>query len=1137
MRQKAKVSLLFAVVFVLLSMSLGAQNITGKFNQQKLGTVLKEIERQSGLSVIYNKGELDEGKTVSATFDNTPVKDALKRVLGDDVNVVITDKMVTLSQAKAPQTEVPPFTGRVVDEKGEPVPGAGVMIAGTSKGTLTDINGVFTLPDMKDNAELEISCVGYETATVRGKRNARNIVLREDILLLEETVVIGYGKQSRAKVTNAIAKIDGSKLVEDMNVSSFDQALGAKLPGVVIQQTSGAPGAGVNIKVRGTNSINYSGSPLIVVDGVPLSGNASNDTMQGSADIVYNQYTANPLALINPADIESIDVLKDAASAAIYGSRGSNGVIIITTKQGKEGKTRINFGSYWGFSQLTKKIDVMDAYELSAFTKKARDLAYLNANPGASADDPMSARSNANWRYPDYIMPYVNGVQGLTNTDWQDEIYRNAFQQNYDLSISGGNSKLNYYVSGNFTDQDGIIINTGMKRYGVRTNLNAKITDRITMGLRMSASRTDNKMVISEDAWSREALVIVALMYHPMLPVYNEDGTLATDLMLQESAKGTNVASLVNPVALATMVKNNLVSNNLNGSVDFNWEIFDGLNLKTSFGVESVGMNREYYRPKSLSHRYQMAPTTTYNTGFDVRSSIFNWISETNLTYAKQFGDHSVEGLLGFSAQKEHSSYVQAKGTNFPNDVVTTINAAATTTGKSFAQEASMVSFLGRVMYSYKDKYLFTASLRRDGASRFAENTKWGWFPSVSAGWNISREDFFPKNNVVTDLKLRASWGLTGNANIGYYGGTALMGANNYVFGGTNGTLAAGFAPQNSPNTDLSWESTSTINLGIDAAFANNMFKVAVDAYQSNTSGLLLDVTVPASSGFTSALQNIGQVRNRGIEGMISTTQRFGRDWTWEGSLVMSHNQNKVLALGPGQTEFTQRSGLNDYSYIVRVGESLGSFYGYKIDGRFLTQEEFDNYPHVNASQGVGDFKYVDVSGPDGVPDGKITADDRVILGNANPKFTWGFNNTLRWRNLDFTFNIEGKHGHQIFNATHRYLAEAWGNNLRYWGSEEAPRPVWAYGTASHTRASSLHVEDASFVRIRNIALGYTFHNVLGISRVRVYASTTNPFTFTNYSGYNPEVSNHGGSAIIAGEDFGNYPVSRSYIFGFNVSF
>lgn len=1138
MRQKTKAFLLFAFVLVLVSTGLNAQNITGKFSQQRLGSVLKEIERQSGLSVIYNKSELDDSKTVTATFNNTPVRDALKSVLGDDVKIVITDKMVTLSQAKAPQTDNTAFTGRVIDEKGEPVPGAGVLIAGTNKGAMTDINGVFTLPDMKDNSELEVSCVGYESTVVRGKRNARTIVLREDILLLEETVVIGYGKQSRAKVTNAIAKIDGSKLVEDMNVSSFDQALGAKLPGVVIQQTSGAPGAGVNIKIRGTNSINYSGSPLIVVDGVPLSGNASNDTMQGSADIVYNQYTANPLALINPADIESIDVLKDAASAAIYGSRGSNGVIIITTKQGKEGKTRVNFGSYVGFSQITKKIDVMDAYEISAFTKKARDLAYLANNPGASADDPMSARTNANWRYPDYIMPYVRGEKGLTNTDWQDEIYRNAFQQNYDLSLSGGNSRLNYYVSGNFTDQDGIIINTGMKRYGLRTNLNANLTDRITMGLRVSASRTDNKMVISEDAWSREALVIVALMYHPMLPVYNADGSLATDLMLQESAKGTNVASLVNPVALATMVKNNLVSDNFNGAVDFNWAITNDLALKTSFGVEAVGMNRVYYRPKSLSHRYQMAPTTTYNTGFDTRSSIFNWISETNLTYTKQFGNHSVEGLLGFSAQKEHSAYTQAKGTNFPNDVVTTINAAATTTGKSFAQEASMVSFLGRVMYSYMDKYLFTASLRRDGSSRFAANTKWGWFPSVSAGWNISREDFFPRNNVVTDLKLRASYGLTGNANIPYYGGTALMGANNYVFGsGNSHTLAAGFAPSNSPNTDLSWESTATINLGIDAAFANNMFKLAVDAYQSATSGLLLDVTVPASSGFTTALQNIGKVRNRGIEAMLSTTQRLGHDWTWESSLVMSTNQNKVMALGPGQTQMLKRSGLNDDSYIVRVGESLGSFFGYEIDGRFMTQEEFDSYPHIDGSQGVGDFKYVDVSGPDGKPDGKITADDRVILGNANPKFTWGFNNTLRWKNLDFTFNVEGKHGQQIFNATHRYLAEAWGNNLRYWGSEDAPRPVWAYGTKSHTRASRLHVEDASFVRIRNISLGYTFHNLFGIGRLRVYASTTNPFTFTKYSGYNPEVSNHGGSAVIAGEDFGNYPVSRSYILGINVSF
>ena len=357
------------------------------------------------------------------------------------------------------------------------------------------------------------------------------------------------------------------------------------------------------------------------------------------------------------------------------------------------------------------------------------------------------------------------------------------------------------------------------------------------------------------------------------------------------------------------------------------------------------------------------------------------------------------------------------------------------------------------------------------------------------------------------------------------------MSASNYVLG-TGRTLAAGFAPGNSPNQDLSWESTATINMGVDAAFAQNMFKLALDAYQSTTSDLLLDVTVPATSGFTSALQNIGKVRNRGVEMMLSTTQRIGHDFTWDGSVVISANRNKVMALGPGQEQILYRSGLADDSYIVKVGESLGSFYGYEIDGRFLTQDEFDAYPHIDNNQGVGDFRYVDTDG-----DGDVDADDRVILGNANPKLTWGFNNSFRWKGLDFTFNIEGKHGQQIFNATHRYLAEAWGNNLRYWGSEDAPRPVWAYSTKSHTRASRLHVEDASFVRIRNVSLGYTFRNILGLERCRLYVSATNPLTFTNYTGYNPEVSNHGNSAIIAGEDFGNYPVSRSYVLGFNVSF
>ena len=931
-------------------------------------------------------------------------------------------------------------------------------------------------------------------------------------------------------MTGAISKIEASDLVKDVPVSSFDQALAGKLPGVNISQATGAPGSGVNIKIRGTSSLNYGGHPLIVVDGLPLSNSVFDETLQGESTIsgFQSSYTINPMSSINPSDIESIDVLKDAASTAIYGSRGSNGVIMITTKKGKIGKPTVNFNAYAGAQMLTKKVDLMDAYELANYTKLSRDQAWEAV--GGNPNDPLSVRTGSNYIYPDYMLPYLEGQQGLTNTDWQDEIYRTALQQNYDISIGGGTEDVRYYVSGNFMNQEGIIINSGMKRYAVRANLETHITSKLRFGLRMNASQTDNDLVQSEGAWGNEGIVITALMYHPNLPAYNPDGSIATDLMLNEVRDGQNIARIQNPIALAKLQTNKLRNRSLIGNADLEYTIIDGLKVKTAIGIESIGMHRNFYRPKNLSHPNEFAPTTNYNYGLDSRATIFNWISETSVTWDKSWNEHNLNLLGNFSAQKETTSYSLLEGLNFPNDNVETINAAATTSGSSFDQAAAMASFLVRGMYSFGSKYMLSASLRYDGSSRFAEDSRWGWFPSVSAGWNIAQEAFYPQDAVVNNLKLRASYGITGNAEIPYYGGVSVLAAKNYLFGNN---IALGFSPENSPNRDLSWESTGTVNVGVDAGFWDNKLQVSFDAYSATTRDLLLDVTIPATSGLTSALQNVGKVRNQGLEMLVSTYHEFNNDWKLDVSLSMATNRNEVLALGPGQDQILYSSGLSDPSFIVKVGEPVGSFYGYKVLGIFESQEQFDSTPHLqNANQGVGDFIYADTNN-----DGVVDESDRVILGNANPDFTWGLNGTLAWKNFDLGFGFEGKHGQQVFNATHRYLAEAWGNNLAVYLEDDAPRPVWGYGTRSHTRPSSWHVENASFVRIRNLTLGYTFHNLAFLQRLRIYVSATNPFTFTGYSGYNPEVSNAGTNAITAGEDFGNYPVSKSFVGGINVTF
>ena len=1111
------------------------ENVTLNVNNETVENVLGDLSKQTGLKFFYDQKVVDNAPHVTLNVKDAPIQTVLNKIsIQTQLNFNRNNNTITvgrLVEEEARQQKIKTVSGTVLDANGMSIIGANVLVKGTTNGVITNIDGNYTLENVPTNAIIQISYIGYQTVELAANSpQLANVTLREDSEALDEVVVIGYGTQSKAKITGAISKLDGSELVGDLAVSSFDQALASKLPGVNISQATGAPGSGVNIKIRGTSSLNYGGHPLIVVDGLPLSNSVFDETLQGQSTISNFQstYSINPMSSINPSDIESIDVLKDAASTAIYGSRGSNGVIMITTKKGKVGKPVVNFNAYAGAQMLSKKVDVMDAYELANYTKLARDLAWEAV--GGNINDPLSVRTGANYVYPDYMLPYIEGQQGLTNTDWQDEIYRTAVQQNYDISIGGGNEDLRYYVSGNFMNQEGIIINSGMKRYAVRANIDANITKKLRFGLRMNVSQTDNDLVQSEGAWGNESIVITALMFHPNLPAYNSDGSIATDLMLNEINKGVNVATLQNPVALATMETNKLRNRSFIGNAELEYTLLEGLKIRTAVGIESIGLHREFYRPKNLSHFKEFAPTKNYNYGMDSRASIFNWISETSITYDKNWGDHNLNLLGNFSAQKETTSYSLLEGLNFPNDNVETINAAATTSGSSFSQAAAMASFLARAMYSYGSKYMLSASLRYDGSSRFAENSRWGWFPSVSGGWNIAQEAFYPEDAIVNSLKLRASYGITGNAEIPYYGGVAVLTANNYTLGNQ---INLGFSPENSPNKDLSWESTGTVNIGIDAGFWDNKWQVSFDAYSSTTRNLLLNVTVPATSGLTSALQNVGKIRNQGLELMISTHQEFNRDWKLDVSLAMATNRNKVLALGPGQDQILYSSGLSDPSFIVKVGEPVGSFYGYKVLGIFETQEQFDSTPHLeSANQGVGDFIYADTNG-----DGKVNEEDRVILGNANPDFTWGLNGTLSWKNWELGFGIEGKHGQQVFNATHRYLAEAWGNNLSCYLDDDAPRPVWAYGTKSHTRPSSWHVENASFVRIRNLTLGYTFNNIPFLKRLRVYVSATNPFTFTGYSGYNPEVSNGGTNAITAGEDFGNYPVSKSFVGGINVTF
>lgn len=1111
--------------------------------------IFELIQEQAGYKFVYSDDLINNAPKVRLKKGIILAKELIKKGLSpigctfefteNETVIVKRDTNLSLAQVNRDLNQQLTITGNVQDANGQPLPGASIVEKGTTNGATTDFDGNYSITLGGDDATLIFSYLGFTTKEVIvNTQTLIDVQLSPDSAKLDEVVIIGYGSANKRNLTGAIGSLKAQEL-EDQPVTSFDQGLAGRLPGVDISQTGGAPGGGVSVNIRGVSSISGGTSPLYVIDGVPLSSStgstfAQGQSTEGSFDTTYS---LNPLSTINPSDIESVQVLKDAAAAAIYGSRGSNGVVLITTKQGRQGeKPTVSFNTYAGFQRVDNKIDIMNAQEHAEYTKLARDNSWIAKDPiNNLASDPQNIRS-AQDRYAPYLLPYLDGgdTSSLTDTDWQDQIFRNALIQNYELSVRGGTTKTNYFVSGSYFDQEGVVINSGLKRYSARLNLNTEISDKVRFGINLNPSYTDHNIANTERNWWKEGLIITALNYHPNLEPRNPDGSFRLGEMIQTNNAGESVVAVIeNPLALAELIDNTLTHTRILGNTFAELDLHKNLTFKTSLGVDISFFDRAYYRPKVLNWRSETAPTSNFNYAWTNNSSSFNWLVENTITYDKTINEnHNLNVLLGQSAQKERNRRQYTDGRNFPNDNVRTLNGAQTTSGFTEEIQSSLLSYFGRASYNYKDKYLLSASIRHDGSSRFGANTKWGTFPSVSGGWRISDEEFWSDNATINQFKLRASYGETGNTEIPFFGGAALLGDASYVF---DDGVSTGLAPVSSPNPDLSWETTKTFDVGIDFSLFDNQINISADYYKSNTEDLLLNVAVPSSTGFVSSLQNIGELENKGFEFIISTSQNFG-DLTWNGSFNISTNDNKIVSLGPGQDQFLTNSGLNDPAFILQVGESIGSFYGYRVDGIFENQAQFDSTPHLEGqNQGVGDFIYADTDG-----DGDVDPDDRTILGNSNPDFSWGFTSDFKYKELDLSFNLVGKHGAEIFNATHRYLAETWGNSLAVYLSDDAPRPVWGIGTNSHTRPSSWHVEDASFIRLRNITLGYSLPEKMltnnFLSKVRVYVSALNAFTITDYSGYNPEVSNQG-DAVRSGEDFGNYPSTKSFTVGLNVSF
>ena len=1156
MNNRKSILCLFLLFLLSLgSLSVNAQTVSKVFKEQTLKTVLKEIESQTGLSIIYQKNEINENKKVNATFENTPVVEALSSILDQSLEVNLKNKMIVISLKKLmpgdDKTKVKSITGKILDENGESVIGASVAVQGTTLGSITNIDGEYTLANVPENAEVTISFIGYQTLTFKANDKAlQNITLKEDSEMLDEVVVVGYGVQRKRDVTTSISSMKASELA--VPVSSVDQALVGKMTGVQVSQPNGIPGGGLSIKVRGSGSITAGTEPLYVVDGFPMSGEAGNGTGQN----------VSPLSSINMNDIESIEVLKDASAAAIYGSRGANGVVIITTKQGKEGKDMkptVQYDGYVGFQQRTKKIDMLDAYEYAWLSYDGHNNAYLDLLESkgieGSINDSNEVRNQKLGKKPDVInqayllppeiMPYINGETGLTNTDWQDEVMRTGIVTSHNLSLSGGNKAARYFISGNYMKEQGIVIGSDFEQMGARGKVDANYK-KFTFGTNLSFNYSVYNIVPTEDRYKEETIVASALAMSPTMPVYNADGSYNFDQWNWQYKH----PQIVNPVALANEKEDQMKRYRFMGNVYGEYELYKNLKFKTSFGVDFNSYSRSYYRPSTLPTSLDRLPPSVPE-GSKRDKNMLNWVWENTLSYTTIIKDvHNLSAIAGWTAQKESVNTSLLAGNGYPNDLVHTMNAAsAITKWSATAYEWSLLSALARVQYSYKGKYLLSAA-RMDGSSRFGKNNRWGMFPSASAGWYISEEDFMKDIKWLTSLKLRASYGISGNFNIGNYEYYATLSEDNYVFGKADGTLASGLRPATAGNPDLGWEKTAMFNLGLEIGLFN-MLTLELDLYNSNTTDMLLNVPVAEFSGFSTVPMNIGKVNNKGVEFAISTTNTWG-DFTWNNRFNISANRNEVKNLG-GVDEMITTS--ESVTFITKVGEPIGNYYTLVTDGVFANQAEIDNSKNPDKSQRKyayvkgakpGDFRFKDMDG-----NMEIDENDRTITGNYMPKFTYGFSTELKYKWFDLSIALQGVQGNKIANIFRRYIDNMEGGNncqvdaLDRWQSESNPGSGYVVranrsATGMNGTTSTWHIEDGSYMRIKNITFGYTLPKSLltnvGISRARVYFSTQNPFTFTKYSGYNPEVNMKGGS-LTPGIDYGTYPLSKSFVFGLNVTF
>jgi TonB-linked SusC/RagA family outer membrane protein len=995
-------------------------------------------------------------------------------------------------------------TGRVTAAgTGEALVGVTVTVVGTRLGSITADDGRYTIANVPDGTHLLYARrlgFGQDSQTVvvvTGQTVTANFALRAVGVQLSPVVAIGYGTQARRELTGSVASVS-SEQIRTQPVQNVEQAIQGRAPGVQVTEASGQPGAPAAVRIRGGNSISAGNEPLYVIDGVPVqsSPNGANTTTletQGVSGL-------DPLASLNPQDIASVDILKDASATAIYGARAANGVILITTKRGRAGANTVNFGAYYGDQEVRHKLSLLNAQQFAQIANQAR----------TNAGQPAL-----------YTQAQIDSIG--TGIDWQSAIFRSAPVANYDLSFAGGSETTRYYLSGNLLQQQGVVLNTNLNRGSVRFNIDQAVNPAFRVGTRFTLTRSQGQVMPNGGGGQEVSSVLLnALTAPPTIPIKGSGGEYFVGL------NAVNGRTFANPVASAELITNREQQNRLVGNAFGEYDILRNLTFRASLGADYLSDNQDFYSPSTTY------PGVVYG-GYGSRGSlqVTTWLNENTLHYTLgQVGFFRALDLLGgVTFQRTLSDNVSGTAENFVTDALAQngLNTGATYVGVwTGAPHSSLESFFARVNWNFLDRYLFTVTARDDGSSKFGSGNRWGFFPSAALAWRLSDEPILhPLTSHLDDLKLRVSYGRTGNQDIGNYAALATLGSGTYLF---NNAKVIGYAPDALPNPNLKWETTDQFDAGIDAGVLRNRLMLTADYYAKRTNGLLLNVAVPATLGFTSQLQNIGSVSNKGFELGLNTVNLAGR-FGWTTSLNLTWNRNRVLGIGSDTIQIAPvgvGAGANQNPTVLKVGQPINSFYGYIYDKM------------VN-----GQPTYRDLNG-----DNQVTTADQTIIGNAQPNYTGGFINNFTLGRFDLTVFLQFSQGNKIYNITRALLTNNAGNGNQLTdvlsaGSTGANGiPEAKLGNSYDTRPSTLFVEDGSYLRGKNLRLAFTLPNSVlahvrigNVENAQLYASIQNFFTATHYTGFDPEVSEYATSVLAQGIDFGTYPQTRQFTIGFSAGF